>query len=210
MCNSCGTRHDPPTSLLCTALLSPIVDDVLGTQLGTTGNSVPANLLASNPVLLNDACTVGKPPVQRVSTDARVNMLINTCSDLVTSMAGLQARMDENEAREQDRLNHSWANLSNAAHGKVSVPKGAPSSRGLPPTLPSQQTSSPREPVLPQQTVPTVPELRGTTGLAEQAAAIQAALQRDTNITMLQGNKQSMKSGHDRIGGSDHSRIFVK
>ena len=172
MCNSGGTRHDPPTGLLCTALLSPIKDDVLGTQLGTTGNSVPANLLASSPVLLNDARTGGIPPVQRLSTDARLNMLINMCSDLVISMAGLQARMDENEAREQDRLNQSWAYLSNAAQGKVSVPKEAPSSRGLPPTLPFQQTSSPQEPVLPQQTLPTVPELRGMTGLPEQAAAL--------------------------------------
>ena len=49
-------------------------------------------------------------------------------------------------------------------------------------------------------------------GLHEQAAAIQAALQQDTNNTVLQRNcnKQSLKSGRDRIGGSDHSGIFEK
>ena len=98
-------------------------------------------------------------------------MLINTCSDLVTNMSNLQKRMVSNEAREQERLNQSWANLSNAAQGKV------PNSQGAPP-----------------------------------AAAIHAALQQDTNNTVLQGscNKQALKYGRDRIGGSDHSRIFVK
>ena len=77
LCTSCGTRHEPPTSLLCPALMSPIEDDVLNTQLGTTGNSVPSNLLASSPVFPNDARTGGIPPVQYVSTDDRLNMLIN-------------------------------------------------------------------------------------------------------------------------------------
>ena len=77
LCNSCGTRHDPPTGLLCAALLSPIEDDVLNSELGTTGNSVSSNLLSSSPVLPNDARTGGIPPVQHVSTDDRLNMLIN-------------------------------------------------------------------------------------------------------------------------------------
>ena len=102
--------------------------------------------------------------------------------------------MDNNDAKEQERHNQSWANLSNAAQGKVPATQGAPSSRGLPQTLPMQQSSHPQEPILPQ------PELRGMPGLVEQAAAIQAALQRDTNSTLLQGSKQSLKSGRDRIG----------
>ena len=87
-----------------------------------------------------------------------------------------------------------------AAQGKVPISQGAPSSRGLPQTLPMQQSSQPREPVpvLPQ---PTVTNLRGMPGLHKQAAAIQAALQQDTNNTVLQGscNKQSLKSGRGRI-----------
>ena len=207
LCSSCGARHEPPTGRMCDALRSPVQDDLLNTQLDTSGNSVSSNLLQS-PILANNVRTSVVPPIQQVSSDERLNMLINTCSDLVTNVAGLQARMEANEAREQDRLNQSWANLSNAAQGKVSAPKGAPSSRGLPQTLPFQQTSSPREPVLPQQTLPTVPELRAMPGLPEQAAAIQAALQRETNCTVLQG--KALKSGRDRVGGSDHSRIFVK
>ena len=45
--------------------------------------------------------------------------------------------------------------------------------------------------------------LRGMLGLQEQAAAMQATLQQQLNNTLLQGNKQSVKSGHDPIGGLD-------
>ena len=112
-CKSCGTRQEPPTSRLCPAAMSPIQDDNLNTQLDMTGN-----LLQSSPVLNTGADGIPPAPPFR-TTQESLNMLINTCSDLVTNMSNLQRRMDDNDAKEADRLNHLCANLSNTAQGKV-------------------------------------------------------------------------------------------
>lgn len=166
-----------------------------------TGNSMSSNLLYSSPILNTGAGGIPPAPPVRITQES-LNMLINTCSDLVTNMSNLQKKMVSNEAREQERLNQLWANLSNAAQGKVPNSQGAPPSQGLPQTLLMQQSSQPRQPV-PAMPQPTVTDLRGMLGLQEQAAAIQAALQQDTNNTVLQGscNKQALKSGRDRVGG---------
>ena len=39
---------------------------------------------------------------------------------------------------------------------------------------------------------------------------MQVTMQQQMHSTLLQGNKQSVKSGRERIGGSDHNRVYVK
>ena len=104
-------------------------------------NSMYNSLLQSSPVANSGAGSI--PPANKVrNTQESKNLLINTCSDLVTNMSQLQLWMDDNDAENADRLNKSWANLSNAARGKVTnFTQGAPPSWGLPQTLPVQQTS---------------------------------------------------------------------
>ena len=128
LCCSCGQRNKSPTGRLCPAMISPIPDDVLNTQLG---------------------CAACAPPVVKPvrSIQESLNLFTNTCSDLVSNMAKLQSRVDVIDAEKEDRANQSWANLSNL-QGRVGDNfQEAPPSRGLPKTLPSQQSSPPGQPV---------------------------------------------------------------
>ena len=49
-------------------------------------------------------------------------------------------------------------------------------------------------------------------GIQQQVAAIQVTLQQQKNNSSLQvyNNKLSVKSGYDRVGSSDHNRVYVK
>ena len=58
-----------------------------------------SNLLQSSPVLNTGAGGIPPAPPVR-TTQESLNLLINTCSDLVTNMSQLKRRMDDNGAKE--------------------------------------------------------------------------------------------------------------
>ena len=156
---------------------SPIPDDVLNTKLELSSS----NLLVSSPVL--ERVTGPVPPVPPVRTIGEsLNLLANTCSDLVTNMF-LQHKIDAIETEKEDRTNQSWANLSNAAQCRpIDIVQAAPPGLGLSKTLPLQQTSQPLQPITVLPPV-TVADLREMPRLQQQAATMQVTLQQQNNVT---------------------------
>ena len=144
LCRSCGQRHKPPTGRLCPAMISPIPDDVLNTQLDLSNNS----LLSSSPILerLVGAVQPAPPADKPVrSIQESLNLFANTCLDLATNMAKLQSRVDVIDAEKEDRANQSWANLSNL-QGRVSdnfqeAPKAGVCLKPCPRSSPASQCS---------------------------------------------------------------------
>ena len=79
--------------------ISPIPDDVLNTQL-----DLSSNLLSSSAVLEQvEGPVPPAPPVRTI--EESLNLLANTCSDLVTNMSMLQRQIDVIDTEKEDRAN---------------------------------------------------------------------------------------------------------
>lgn len=203
LCKTCGTRHGPPTGKHC--------------RVDLQGESTP-RLRASRPSAVSPSRqnetvedrlqspggnsptreTVMLPPVgQPGTTRDSLNLLATTVSSLATSMKAIQGELAEIRA---EKINASWQHMQDLSMQEINNPTSSPKQKSSP-----RQKSNNDIPV-------TVTQLRASADNQRKAATQQASFQRQAEEDHSQGElfSKNLKSGRERVGGSDHKLIYVR
>ena len=215
-CTKCGEKHAAPTGKKCK--LPP-------TSGQSNSNCVISDDMLASTILseLSQSPTNSSSPIRQKPTEqGSIDMVAVTCNKMMKTMAEMGARMDRMEKKTEtstvppvsrEEVDSAWANISLASgcSGRVrdNICRRGASSRMPPLDLPA---NAPRT----TETV-TATSLRADNNLQRRVAEQQAELLRLFNANDLQGTsfctahvRPSVKSGRDRTGSSDQSRVYVK
>lgn len=199
LCKTCGSRHGPPTGKHCRA-------DLQGDSLTRSRASRPSAVSPSSSrqsETLEDRlqspggnsptrASVMLPPVGHPGTVRdSLNLLATTVSSLATSMKSMQGELAEIRA---EKVNSSWQHVQDLSMQEM-----------------NNLTSSPKQ--RPTNEVPvTVTQLRASADNQKRAATQQSGFQKQAEEDNTQGElfSKNLKSGRERVGGSDHKLIYIR